>query len=131
MQINKTSIPGCCEIFPNMYKDKRGSFVKTFQQNFYEGNNLVSYFAEEYYSFSDQGVLRGLHFQLPPHDHIKLVYCVLGEVMDVVLDLRVGSPKYGQYEIFALNHQKIKYDLYTCRISSWLLCDKSKYYHDV
>jgi dTDP-4-dehydrorhamnose 3,5-epimerase len=106
MQIKKTSIPDCYEIFPNVYNDKRGNFVKTFHQNYYEENNLVSHFAEEYYSFSYQGVLRGLHFQLPPHDHIKLVYCLLGEVMDVVLDLRVGSPKYGQYEIFDLNYQK-------------------------
>src|SRR5581483_7390979 len=54
-------------------------------------------FAEEYYTVSHVRVLRGLHFQVPPHDHAKLVYCAAGRVLDVALDLRVGSPAFGRH----------------------------------
>jgi dTDP-4-dehydrorhamnose 3,5-epimerase len=54
-------------------------------------------FAEQYYSVSEQNVVRGLHFQIPPHDHYKLVTCVEGEIRDVAVDLRRGSPTYGQH----------------------------------
>jgi dTDP-4-dehydrorhamnose 3,5-epimerase len=78
-------------------RDARGSFVKTFQKDLFQAHGLVTEFAEEYYSTSRQNVLRGLHFQLPPHDHVKLVGCLDGEVMDAVLDLRSGSPTYGRH----------------------------------
>ena len=60
-------------------------------------------FQEDYYSKSLKGVIRGLHFQLPPQEHSKIVYCVNGSVFDVVVDLRVGSPTFGKYETFNLN----------------------------
>ncbi len=103
MKIIKTIIPGCFEIVPNIFKDERGLFVKTFHQDIFEENRLNIQWAEEYYSISRQGVLRGLHFQLPPHDHVKLVYCLYGEVFDAVVDLRKGSPTFGKYAIFRLN----------------------------
>lgn len=102
MIIKPTSIPGCYQIFPVIHKDSRGSFVKTFHQTEFKKNNLITEFAEEYYSISHKGVLRGLHFQTPPHDHFKMVYCLAGSVFDVILDLRVGSPTYGQHESFLL-----------------------------
>ncbi|MGI9860905.1 dTDP-4-dehydrorhamnose 3,5-epimerase [Moorella naiadis] len=106
MIVNKTEIPGCYEIRPVIFKDERGIFVKTFHQEVFAKNQLATYFAEEYYSFSHHGVLRGLHFQMPPKDHIKLVYCVSGEVIDTVVDLRRGSPTYGKFQIFTLNAEK-------------------------
>lgn len=106
VDIGRTKIPGCLEILPKIFKDDRGLFVKTSHQDVFEERGLETHFEEEYYSLSYQGVLRGLHFQLPPMDHVKLVYCVLGKVMDVVVDLRIGSPTYGDFEIFQLSSEK-------------------------
>jgi len=94
--LNELSLPGCYEIQPRVFNDSRGRFVKVYHKDEYMAIGLESEFAEEYYSHSNQGVIRGMHFQTPPSDHVKLVYCVHGEVQDVVLDLRKGSPTYGQ-----------------------------------
>ncbi|MFE4105276.1 dTDP-4-dehydrorhamnose 3,5-epimerase [Almyronema epifaneia] len=103
MDIKPTPIPGCYEIHPRIFTDQRGSFVKTFHQDIFRQHGLETHFAEEYYSHSRQNVLRGLHFQLPPQDHVKLVYCTAGEVLDAVVDLRLGSPTYGQFATFSLS----------------------------
>jgi dTDP-4-dehydrorhamnose 3,5-epimerase len=106
VQINTTQIPGCYQLTPTVFQDQRGRFVKTFHEQVFAEHHLQTNFAEEYYSVSHQGVLRGLHFQLPPQDHTKLVYCVQGQVTDVVVDLRVGSPTYLQAEVFDLSAEK-------------------------
>ena len=106
MQIKESKIPGCFEIMPNAFRDERGVFVKTFHQGFFEENGLETHFAEEYYSLSHKKVLRGLHFQLPPMEHVKLVYCVFGQVLDAVVDLRVGSPTFGKFDTFELSAEK-------------------------
>lgn len=106
LEVKKTKIPGCFELIPKIFKDERGFLVKVYHQNVFENNDLETNFVEEYYSFSYKGVLRGLHFQLPPMDHVKLVYCVLGKVLDAVVDLRIGSPTYGQFETFELSSDK-------------------------
>lgn len=106
IQLKDTTIKGCYEITPRIQQDQRGFFVKTFHKDIFASQKLVTEFTEEYYSVSHKGVLRGLHFQTPPADHIKMVYCVLGEVMDVVVDLRIGSPTYGQYASFELTAKK-------------------------
>jgi dTDP-4-dehydrorhamnose 3,5-epimerase len=103
MEIRETTIPGCFEILPHRFSDERGYFVKTLHRDIFIQHGLETEYAEEYYSWSHHGVLRGLHFQLPPSDHVKLVYCVVGEVMDVVVDLRVGSPCYGKFALFDLS----------------------------
>lgn len=97
MEIRPTTIPGCFELVPRVMRDERGSFTKVFHQQAFRAAGLRTDFAEEYYSWSKRGVLRGLHFQTPPHEHAKLVYCPQGRVMDVALDLRRGSPTYGQH----------------------------------
>jgi len=102
----KTGLPGCYKLIPEVFQDKRGIFVKTFQSNNFLKLNLETDFREEYYSVSYKRVLRGLHFQMPPYDHVKVVYCVLGEVTDAVVDLRVGSPAYGKYHLFELNDKE-------------------------
>jgi len=96
-KFNKTNIRDCYEIHTNPYKDTRGKFTKVFNEVEFKKFNLNSNFIEQYYTVSLPGVVRGLHFQIPPHDHTKLVYCISGEVMDVALDLRIGSPTYGKY----------------------------------
>lgn len=106
MEIKKTKISGCYEIIPKVLKDERGYFVKTFHQDIFRESELETHFAEEYYSLSHKGVLRGLHFQLPLADHVKMVYCVAGRVIDAVVDLRVGSSTYGQYEIFEMSSER-------------------------
>ena len=106
IDLKHSKIPGCIEIIPKIFKDERGTFVKTFHENVFKENGLETNFAEEYYSFSCKGVLRGLHFQMPPMDHVKLVYCVFGKVLDVVVDLRVGSSNYGDFENFHLSSEK-------------------------
>ena len=105
-QVNRTAIPGCYEIIPRVLKDERGLFIKTFHKDLFEANGLNTCWAEEYFSISQKGVLRGFHFQIPPNDHEKLVYCPQGQVMDVILDLRPGSPTYRKHLIFDLNAEK-------------------------
>ena len=106
MEKIKTDILGCYELQALVRKDQRGSFVKTFHEDVFRENELVTSFAEEYYSVSRQGVLRGLHFQSPPKQHKKLVYCTYGEVIDVVVDLRKESPTYKKYQLFELSSEK-------------------------
>ena len=101
-KIKRSKIDGCCELTPNIFEDNRGSFVKVFHDEAFADLGLENKFAEEYYSKSFKGVIRGLHFQVPPEDHVKLVYCISGSVFDVVVDLRVGSPTFGQYDTFNL-----------------------------
>lgn len=105
MEIIATDISGCYEIKPLIYEDNRGNFVKTFHEDVFSKYSLVTQYAEEYYSVSRQGVLRGLHFQIPPKEHTKLVYCVQGEVIDIVVDLRKGSPTQGRFFAISLNDQ--------------------------
>lgn len=106
MCINKTNIPGCLEIVPKVFRDERGVFVKIFHNEKFLEHNLEAHFNEEYYSVSCNRVLRGLHFQKPPMEHVKLVYCVFGNVIDAVVDLRIGSPTFGQFETFELSAAK-------------------------
>lgn len=72
-------------------QDRRGFFVKTFQESMLRAVGLSFDLKEEFYSASLRDVIRGMHFQVPPHDHQKLVYCVAGEVDDVLVDLRPGT----------------------------------------
>lgn len=102
MIIEKTAISGCLLLRMDLRRDTRGSFVKTFQRDMFASHGLAIEFAEEFYTDSIKNVLRGLHCQLPPHDHVKIVGCVHGEVFDVLLDLRQGSPTYGKHAIFRL-----------------------------
>jgi dTDP-4-dehydrorhamnose 3,5-epimerase len=97
MVIEPTAIPGCFVIKPKSHDDQRGKFVKTFHRKTFQDHGLEAHFHEEYYTISINRVLRGLHFQKPPHQHNKLVYCPFGNIFDVVLDLRFGSPTYRRY----------------------------------
>jgi dTDP-4-dehydrorhamnose 3,5-epimerase len=110
MDFIETAIPGLFIIKPRVFEDSRGVFVKNFQAAKFESRGLESGFRELFYSYSRKGVIRGMHFQKPPHDHAKLVYVTAGAVRDVIVDLRRGSPAYGQAvsaELSAVNHQAV------------------------
>ena len=102
-EISETGIPGCVELHPIVRRDDRGRFVKTAHAGFFRDHGLACDFAEQSYSVSHRGVLRGLHFQVPPFALSKLVHCTAGEVFDVVVDLRRGSPTYGEHRAFILS----------------------------
>lgn len=94
MEILKELLPDCFLLQPNRFVDSRGSFVKTYHEGLFQALGVNLDIREEFYSVSHKNVIRGMHFQLPPHEHDKLVYCTHGAVMDVLLDLRKG-PGYG------------------------------------
>jgi len=102
----ETAIVGCFELQPRVFNDERGRLVKIFHKDSFLGLNLETDFTEEYYSVSKKNVLRGLHFQNPPHDHIKCVTCTSGKIFDVVVDLRKDSPTYKQYFTIELDAEK-------------------------
>lgn len=104
--LRSSLLSGCFELCPLIRSDARGCFVKTFHSAAFAEAGLCTDFCEDYYSVSHQGVLRGMHFQTPPHEHTKLVYCIAGRVMDVVVDLRCGSPTYGRHAVFDLDAHK-------------------------
>lgn len=101
MEIIATELLGLYEIENKMFQDDRGLFVKTFNFDDFVGFGLEVNFKESFYSVSKKNVLRGMHFQLPPHDHAKLVYVVDGEILDVAVDIRRSSTTFGRY--FAIN----------------------------
>ena len=87
----------------NRLKDKRGFFAETYCYREYLAHGIDAVFVQDNHSFSKEvGTLRGLHFQSPPHAQAKLVRCVRGAIFDVAVDLRLGSPTYGQWEGYEL-----------------------------
>lgn len=106
--LQTTDIHGVYEIEMFHAQDERGSFTKSFHRQTLEAHQLNGDFRESYFSVSSPGAIRGMHFQLPPHDHQKLVYCNAGALLDVVLDLRKGSPTYGKTASFELSGENHK-----------------------
>jgi dTDP-4-dehydrorhamnose 3,5-epimerase len=107
--VKETRLRGCVAVQPRLFNDERGRFVKVFNEDEFRKLGLETDFKEEFYSQSKRGVIRGMHFQVPPSDHVKLVYCVHGEALDVVLDLRRGSPTYGQADATLLSAERGNY----------------------
>lgn len=100
-----TPIHGCFLLRAKKLADHRGHFIKYFQKEAFAELGLDLSITESYFSVSKQGVLRGMHFQIPPYEHHKLVTCLQGQVLDVVCDLRLGSPSYGQCAHFNLSEE--------------------------
>jgi dTDP-4-dehydrorhamnose 3,5-epimerase/CDP-3, 6-dideoxy-D-glycero-D-glycero-4-hexulose-5-epimerase len=88
--------------------DARGSFVKTFHYTSLKERGIDFKLKESYFSYSKKDVIRGMHFQLPPHQHAKIVFCPHGAILDVILDMRKGSPTYKQYFSQELSQQNHK-----------------------
>ena len=88
--------------------DDRGLFVKTFNKKQFQDNNLDFEIRESYYSVSNKNVIRGMHFQLPPYDHEKLVYVPKGSILDVIVDLRKKSKTYKKHISINLSEENKK-----------------------
>ena len=108
MNFIETEIQGVFEIDMFYADDDRGSFTKTFHKESFEKNNLESDFQESFFSINKKNVIRGMHFQTPPHDHAKLVYSTNGTILDVILDLRKQSPTFGKFASIEISHENHK-----------------------
>lgn len=97
MKIESTELEGVYVIYNFNAADERGLFVKSFNKNTFKENNLDFEIRESYYSISNKNVIRGMHFQLPPYDHEKLVYVPKGSILDVIVDLRKKSKTYKKF----------------------------------
>lgn len=108
MEIKKRTLDGVYEIQLAPLRDERGFFMRTFDANLFEQAGLSRPWVQENHSRSERrGILRGLHFQFPPYAETKLVRCIRGAVLDVFVDLRAGSPTFGQWDALELSeHNK-------------------------
>ncbi len=109
MEVIKTAIDGVVIIEPRVFKDARGYFFESFSQREFDEKVRPIRFVQDNESMSSYGVMRGLHFQRPPYTQSKIVRCVRGAVLDVAVDLRVGSPTYGEHvavELTEENHRQ-------------------------
>lgn len=109
MEVIKTAIEGVVIIEPKVFKDARGYFFESFSQREFEERVSKINFVQDNESMSSYGVMRGLHFQCPPYTQSKLVRCVKGAVLDVAVDIRKGSPTFGQHvavELTEDNHRQ-------------------------
>ena len=109
MNVIETGIEGLLILEPRIFKDARGYFFESFSQREFEEKVGPVRFVQDNESMSTYGVMRGLHFQRPPYTQSKLVRCVSGRVLDVAVDIRLGSPTYGQHvavELSAENHRQ-------------------------
>ena len=97
MKFIKTEIPEVKIIEPTVFGDERGYFLESYNKKAFEENIGSINFVQDNESKSSKGVLRGLHFQTPPFTQAKLVRCIEGEVLDVAVDIRRGSPTYGKH----------------------------------
>lgn len=102
MNIIETRLPGVIVIEPKVFGDDRGFFCETWNQARYAAAGVPEVFVQDNLSFSRRGVLRGLHFQ-NPHAQGKLVHVLMGEVFDVAVDIRIGSPTFGQWASVVLS----------------------------
>jgi dTDP-4-dehydrorhamnose 3,5-epimerase len=109
MQINETNLPGVVIIEPQVFEDKRGLFMETYHQRRYREGGIAGVFVQDNLSHSVRGILRGLHYQLN-HPQAKLVQVVSGAIFDVAVDIRRGSPTFGQWSgvhLSADNHRQL------------------------
>ncbi len=112
MKVTPLSIPDVLLIEPHIFEDSRGFFFESFREDiFKKETSLDVSFVQDNHSKSSQGVLRGLHYQLPPHAQAKLTRVIQGEVLDIAIDIRESSRTFGQYvaEILSSDNKKQLY----------------------
>lgn len=111
MKVTRTSIPGVLVIEPRVFGDERGFFLESYNQRAFNdavGHEVI--FVQDNHSRSSKGVLRGLHYQVAPHAQGKLVRVTQGQVFDIAVDLRRGSPAFGQWvaqELSGTDHKQL------------------------
>lgn len=109
MQIDTTPLPGLLILTPRRFGDARGFFSESWNRKTLEGQGIALDFVQDNHSLSGQlGTIRGLHYQAPPHAQDKLVRCGRGALFDVAVDIRRGSPTYGQWFGLELSAQNGK-----------------------
>jgi dTDP-4-dehydrorhamnose 3,5-epimerase len=109
MNVTRTAIPDVLILEPRVFGDDRGVFFESFnEKTFHDATGLDVHFVQDNHSQSAKGVLRGLHYQLPPSAQGKLVRVVAGEVFDLTVDIRKGSPTFGQWvgEVLTAENKK-------------------------
>lgn len=105
MRITQTNLPGVLIIEPHIFSDGRGYFLETYNRNRYSENGINNEFVQDNLSYSVRNTLRGLHYQ-NPHSQAKLVQVLSGDVFDVAVDIRSGSPTFGQWTGIILSAEK-------------------------
>jgi dTDP-4-dehydrorhamnose 3,5-epimerase len=107
-KFNEIPLQGAYVIDMPAFFDDRGTFIKTFHDTTLQQHGVNFTLKESYFSLSKKDVIRGMHFQTPPHQHAKVVFCPQGAILDVIVDLRRNSPTYRQFyaqELSAANHK--------------------------
>ena len=105
-EIKQTSLPGLLEIFPRVFPDSRGYFFESFRQDWLDQLGVHESWVQDNQSFSQKGTVRGIHFQRGAHAQAKLVRVIAGKILDVAVDLRKGSPSFGQVYSTILDTEK-------------------------
>lgn len=95
--VKETNLPGVLLVTPKMFGDERGFFMETYKASDFLNAGLPGIFTQDNQSRSVKGVLRGLHYQLPPYAQAKLVRCLRGKIFDVAVDIRRSSPNFGKW----------------------------------
>src|SRR5215471_19121537 len=96
MAFFKTDFPGVLLFEPLVFEDERGFFFESYNESVFKKNNVDTVFVQDNQSYSRYGVIRGLHYQLEPHAQAKLVRVLQGTILDVIVDMRKGSPTFGK-----------------------------------
>ena len=107
MKVEKTTIPDVLILTPKVFDDERGFFMESYNQNIFKNVGISLDFVQDNHSKSSQGVIRGLHFQ-KKNPQGKLVRCIQGEILDVMIDIRTDSPTFGQHLAVKLNQENKK-----------------------
>ena len=97
MPFRTTDIPGLLIFEPAVYKDERGYFFESYNEEVFRREDISNHFGQDNQSFSCYGVIRGLHYQLEPYAQAKLIRVLQGVILDIAVDIRAGSPTYGRY----------------------------------
>lgn len=109
MKFSERKLKGLYEVTPHPHLDARGFFMRTFDAELFKNAGLDRVWVQENHSRSERlHIIRGLHFQLPPHTETKLIRCIEGAVLDVVVDLRTDSETYGQWDSIVLSAENKK-----------------------
>jgi dTDP-4-dehydrorhamnose 3,5-epimerase len=108
MSFTDTDIPGVLVFEPKVFEDNRGAFFESYNENLFRAQGITFNWVQDNQSSSNYGVIRGLHFQLPPYDQSKLVRVLRGKILDVVVDLRKGSPTFGKRHYIVLSAKNRK-----------------------
>lgn len=108
MAFIKTSLPGLLIFEPTVFEDNRGYFFESFNQKIFQQAGIDINFVQDNQSYSKYGVIRGLHYQLQPHAQAKLICVLYGKILDVVVDIRKGSPTFGKQFFIELSAENRK-----------------------